>query len=107
MKRAHCFELRSRVRSVSWSFGSLRARPKRWSRKIDVYNPSGSSVAFTFSIGADAQATRIRDAYTVAANSALELWLYLTTEPSEIIQAFAATNNILTLTISGDENIPG
>lgn len=72
-------------------------------RHIHVQNPSGSPVTFTMSIGTDAAGTRIYDAYTIAANSVLSVWCYHVLEATEIIQALAGTNNILTLTINGDE----
>jgi|SRR5215510_8875314 len=74
-------------------------------RHIHVQNPSGSAVTFTASIGADAAATRIFDAYSIAANSVLDHFCYYVLEAAEIFQAFAGTNNILTLTIDGDEEV--
>lgn len=74
-------------------------------RHIHVSNPSGSPVTFTASIGADAAPTRIFDAYVIAANSVLDHFCYYTMEAAEILQALAGTNNILTLTIDGDEEI--
>ena len=74
-------------------------------RHIHVSNPSGSAVTFTASIGADAAATRIFDAYSIAANSVLDHFCYYVLEAAEILQALAGTNNILTLTVDGDEEI--
>ena len=77
-------------------------------RHIHVQNPSGSPVTFTLSIGADAAATRILDAFSIPAaaagvtESVKDWWCYYVLEAAEIIQAFAGTNNILTLTIDGD-----
>jgi len=71
-------------------------------RHIHVSNPSGSAVTFTMSIGADAAGTRIFDAYNIAAGVVLDHFCYYAISPSEIVQAFAGTNNILTLTIDGD-----
>ncbi len=76
-------------------------------RHIHIQNPSGSAVTFTMSIGADAAATRIFDAYTIGANSVLDHFCYYVLATTEIIQALAGTNNILTLTIDGDESILG
>lgn len=75
-------------------------------RHIHVQNPSASAVDLTMSIGADAAGTRILDGYPIDADSALDLWVYFVLEATEIIQAFAGTNNILTLTIDGDERTP-
>ena len=82
-------------------------------RHIHVQNPSGSPVTFTLSIGADAAATRVFDAFSIPAaaagveNSVLDHWCYYVIDAGEIIQALAGTNNILTLTIDGDESVLG
>jgi hypothetical protein len=78
-------------------------------RHIHVQNPSGAAVTFTLSIGADAAATRLFDAYSIPAaaagvvGSVFDHFCYYVLETGEILQAFAGTNNILTLTIDGDE----
>lgn len=72
-------------------------------RHIHVSNPSGSAVTFTLSIGADAAAVRLFDAYSIAANSILDHPCYYPLAAAEKIQALAGTNNVLVLTISGDE----
>jgi hypothetical protein len=77
-------------------------------RHIHVENPSASPVTFTLSIGADAAGTRIFDAFSIPAAAAgvtasvLDHFCYYVADIAEIIQAFAGTNNILTLTIDGD-----
>lgn len=76
-------------------------------RHIHVQNPSGAAVTFTMSIGADAAATRIFDAYSIAAGSVLDHFCYYILDAAEILQAFAGTNLILTLTIDGDESVLG
>lgn len=76
-------------------------------RHIHVSNPSGSSVTFTLSIGADAVGTRLFDTYSIAANSVLDHFCYYVLVATEVIQAFAGTNNVLTLTIDGDESVLG
>lgn len=78
-------------------------------RQLHVQNPSASPVTFTVSIGADAAGTRLYDAYSVPAAAAgvsasvLDIFGYWVVDAAEIVQAFAGTNNILTLTIFGDE----
>jgi len=74
-------------------------------RHIHASNPSGSSVNFTLSIGADAAGTRIFDAYPIAATSVLDHFCYYAMEAAEIIQAFASTTLVIVLTIDGDEEI--
>lgn len=72
-------------------------------RHIHVQNPSGSAVTFTLSIGADAAGTRLFDAFSIAAGTVLDHWCYYIADAAEIVQALAGTNNIVTLTIDGDE----
>lgn len=75
-------------------------------RHIHVSNPTGAAVDFTMSIGADAAAKRVFDAFEIAANDILDVWVYFVLEATETIQAFASTNNELVLTIDGDERTP-
>lgn len=82
---------------------TVPASTKTQVRHIHVQNPSGSAVTFTLSIGADAAGVRIFDAYSIAANSILDHFGIYVLDATEVIQAFAGTNNILTLTIDGDE----
>ena len=78
-------------------------------RHIHVQNPTNGIVSFTYSIGADAAATRLMDSFSIPAasagvtNSVLDLFLYLVMDVGEILQALASVNNVLTLTINGDE----
>jgi hypothetical protein len=78
-------------------------------RHIHVQNPSGSAATFTLSIGADAAATRLLDAFSIPAaaagvtGSVVDFFCYYVLEAAEIIQAFSGTNNVLTLTLNGDE----
>jgi hypothetical protein len=70
-------------------------------RHIHISNPSGSAVTLTLSIGADAAATRIFDAYSIAANTVLDHFCYYALVAAEVLQAAAGTNNILTITVDG------
>jgi hypothetical protein len=74
---------------------------------IHVYNPSAANVPFTMSIGADAAGTRIFDAYTIGPFQPFDHYCKYTLVAAEILQAFAGTSNILTLTINGDESVLG
>jgi hypothetical protein len=76
-------------------------------RHIHVQNPSGSAVTLTLSIGADAAAVRIFDAYSIGAGTVLDHFCYYVMEAAEILQGLAGTNNILTLTVDGDEIVLG
>ena len=72
---------------------------------IHIQNPSGAAVTFTASIGADAAAVRLFDAFSIGAGQVFDHWCYYVLEATEIFQAFAGTNNILVLTIDGDEDV--
>lgn len=76
-------------------------------RHIHIQNPSGSAVTFTMSIGADAAALRIFDAYSIAAGQVFDHFCMYVLEETEVIQAFAGTNNVLVLTIDGDVSVLG
>ena len=82
---------------------TVPAATKTIVRHIHVQNPSGSAVTFTMSIGTDAAATRIFDAYSIAPGAVLDHFCYYVVDAAEIIQGLAGTNNILTLTIDGEE----
>jgi len=76
-------------------------------RHVHIQNPSGAAVTFTMSIGADAAAVRLFDAYSIAAGAVFDHFCYYIVDAAEIVQALAGTNNILTLTIDGDEIVLG
>ena len=76
-------------------------------RHIHVQNPSASAVTFTLSIGTDAAGTRLFDVFSIGANQVLDHFCYYVLEAAEIIQAAAGTNNILVMTIDGDESVLG
>ena len=82
-------------------------------RHIHVQNPSGSPVTLTLSIGADAAATRLIATYSIPAaaagvtNSMQDYYWYVPMEAAEILTLSAGTNNILVITISGDELVLG
>lgn len=72
-------------------------------RHVHVANTSASAATFTMSLGADAAGTRLFDAISIAANSVFDWYCYLVVDVAEVIQAFSGTNNVLTLTLDGDE----
>lgn len=76
-------------------------------RHIHVQNPSGSAVTFTLSIGADAAGTRLFDAFSIGANQILDHFCYYVMEAAEVLQAAAGTNNVLVITVDGDESVLG
>jgi len=88
---------------------TVPAATKTVVRHVHIQNPSGSAVTFTMSIGSDAAGTRITDAFSIPAAAAgvtgnvVDWYPYYILEAAETIQAFAGTNNILVLTINGDE----
>ena len=88
---------------------TVPAATKTIIRHIHVQNPSGSPVTLTLSIGADAAGTRILSAFSIPAaaagviGSVVDYFCYYPLEAAEILQAAAGTNNIVTITVNGDE----
>lgn len=82
-------------------------------RHIHVQNPSGSPVTLTLSIGASAAGTRLMDAFSIPAaaagvtNSVQDIFWYQIMDAAEILQLAAGTNNVLVITINGDEIVLG
>jgi hypothetical protein len=82
-------------------------------RHIRIQNPSLSPVLLTLSIGADAAGKRIYDAFSVPGQAAgvtaniIDHFCYYVLEAAEILQAAAGTNNILVITVDGDEIVLG
>lgn len=72
-------------------------------RHIHVSNPSGSAVTFTLSIGADAAGKRLFDAFSIPNGSVIDHICYYVMEAAEVIQTFSGTNNVLVITIDGDQ----
>jgi len=71
-------------------------------RHIHYVNATGGAVTFTLSIGADSAATRIFDAYSVAAGAVLDHFCYYVLEAGESLRAHASADDTTTLTIDGD-----
>ena len=101
-KRAHGPAQVSNVAATKYTVGTGR---RAVVRHLHVQNPSASPLTFTWSIGADAAATRILDAKTIAANSELDDYGPYTLEAAEIIQALSGTNNVAVLTIDVEETL--
>lgn len=82
-------------------------------RQLHLTNSSGSPVTFTASIGADAAGTRLFPAFSIPAagagvtNSVQDFFWYQVMDAAEILQLAAGTNNILDITVNGDEIILG
>ena len=78
-------------------------------RQIHVSNPSGAAVTFSLSLGVDAAGTRLWSAYSIPAaaagvsDSVRDIFMYMVMDAAEVIQVSAGTNNILNLSIFGDE----
>lgn len=70
---------------------------------LHVENPTALPVTFTMSIGTDAAGTRIYDVYTIGAGQVLDAFCKYVLTAGEIIQAFAGTTNVMTLTLNGQE----
>lgn len=76
-------------------------------RHIHVQNPSTASVSFTFSIGTDNAGNRVFDDYAMGPRAVLDHFCYYVLEAGESLQASAGTDNVLVMTIDGDEYILG
>lgn len=75
-------------------------------RHVHIFNP-GATINFTMSIGTDAAAVRLFDAFPIPANSSFDHMCFYVLEAAEIIQAFASVTNQLVLTIDGVEIVLG
>jgi hypothetical protein len=77
-------------------------------RQITVINPEGGSTrTYTFGIGADAAATRIRDAKTIAAGVEHVIYGPFTMEAAEIFVAHASAATALVMVVDGEEQTIG
>lgn len=74
---------------------------------IHFNNPSAAIVTVTFSIGADAAAVRILDAYSIGPNQPLDLYPMYVLDATEILQAFASVAATIVLTINGRRKVLG
>jgi hypothetical protein len=88
---------------------TVPASTKTILRHLHIQNPSASAVTYTLSIGADAAGTRLFSAFSIPAaavgvtDSVRDHYWYQVMDAGEIITVSAGTNNILTITVSGDE----
>lgn len=72
-------------------------------RLIHLSNPTSADKTVTISIGADAAATRILDAYTVPAGSVFGYPCNFVMTAAEILQAFCSSATSVVACISGIE----
>lgn len=88
---------------------TVPAATKTILRHIHISNPTGSPVTYSLSIGADGAGTRLFQTFSIPAaaagvtDSVRDHYWYQIMETTEILTATAGTNNVLTLTVSGDE----
>lgn len=77
-------------------------------RQIYITNPEGgSSRTYTFGIGADAAATRLRDAKTIAVGDTHVIYGPFTLEAAEIFVAHASAASALVMVVDGEEQTVG
>lgn len=96
------------VANSATTYYTVPAATKTVVRQLNVFNPSGSAVTFTFAVGTSAGASnRIYDAISIPAASALGgpggVWFYLVLEATEVLSAFASVATTLVMYIDGDE----
>jgi hypothetical protein len=88
---------------------TVPAATKTILRYLHVSNPSAGAVGLTLSVGTDGVTTRIYSAYSIPAaaagvsDSVRQIPVYIVMEATEILTASATSNNVLTLTVNGDE----
>lgn len=88
---------------------TVPASTKAIVRQVHLSNPSASPVTITLSIGADAAGTRLLQTYSIPAaaagvtGSVIDLFWFMPMVAAEILTLSAGTNNILVVTISGEE----
>lgn len=72
-------------------------------RDIHIFNPSGSSVNFTMSIGADAAGTRLYDAFPIGTISSFDRGCYIELAAGEVVQLKSGTGSTIVHCITVDE----
>lgn len=73
-------------------------------RQVAIVNPEGgSSRTYTFGIGADSAATRIRDAKTIAAGVEHVIYGPFTLEAAETLRMHASAATALVVVVDGEE----
>lgn len=92
----------AQVSNAAATKATVPANTKYIIRHIHISNTSAGVAKITVSIGADAAATRILDARSVAAGDVYDHFGYYPMEETEIIQAFSDVNNQLTLVINAE-----
>jgi hypothetical protein len=75
-------------------------------RQIHVDNPTGGALTITLSLGADATATRLFDAYSIPANSVFDHFCFYVIEAGTVVQGFASATTVV-WTASGEECVLG
>ena len=88
---------------------TVPASTKTIIRHIHIQNPSASPVTYSLSIGADAAGTRLFQTFSIPAaaagvtDSVRDHFWYQVMDAAEILTVSAGTNNVITITVSGDE----
>ena len=99
----------AQVANSATTIYTVPASTKTIVRHIHVQNPSGSPVTFTLSIGTDAAAKRIFDAFSIPAAAAgvtasvIDHWCYYVLEAADVIQVNSGSNNVLVIVMDGDQ----
>jgi hypothetical protein len=77
-------------------------------RQISISNPEGgSSRTYTFGIGADSAATRIRDAATILPGEEHVIYGPFTLEEAEVFRAHASAATALVMVVDGEVHTIG
>lgn len=72
-------------------------------RKISIHNPEGgSSRTYTLGIGADAAASRFRDAKTIAVGETVDIFGPITLEAAELLKGHASAATALVIVVDAE-----
>lgn len=82
---------------------TVPASTKTVIRHIHFENGTASAATVTVSLGADAAATRLYDAFSIGANQTHDFYTFVVIDAAEVIQAKAGTATAIVMTMSGEE----
>lgn len=81
------------------------ARTKTVVKEVWVSNPTAGAVTFTLAVGADAAATRVYDAFSLAAGAIEHRKVEWVLEAGEVLRATAGAATSLVLMLSGTTEV--
>lgn len=73
---------------------------------MEFSNPTGGAVTITFSIGADAAGTRLRDVYSIPAGSVYTIYPGYIMDAGEVLAIHASAATSIVCSVHGEESTP-